>query len=153
MYSKQMILQVSVYMLENTHTCFVLKVYKMLFNRKLYWIVYFCAIRYILCNSTLQMFKVLVIFGVLTVALGAPAPAPQAALPPVPGLEKFLAELAKHAEQEAQVNAAAALFPPNPSPGVVGPGGAIGPSGIVGSSGNIGPSGLCGPSGCVAFGR
>ena len=69
------------------------------------------------------------------------------------GLEKFLADLAKHAEQERQVKALAALFPPNPSPGVVGPGGAIGPSGIVGSSGNIGPSGLCGPSGCVAFGR
>ena len=99
------------------------------------------------------MFKILVVFGVLATALAAPAPAPQAVLPQVPGLELFLANLAKHAEAERQVEAAAALFPPNPSPGVVGPTGVIGPSGIVGASGNIGPSGLCGPSGCVAFGR
>jgi len=96
------------------------------------------------------MFKVFVLLCVLSVALAAPAPQD---LPQVPGLEEYLAQLARHQEQERQVAAAAVLFPPNPAPGVVGPGGAIGPSGVVGSSGNIGPSGLCGPSGCIAFRR
>jgi len=96
------------------------------------------------------MFKVFVFLCVLSVTLAAPTPQE---LPQVPGLEEYLAQLAKHAEQERQVEAAALLFPPNPAPGVVGPTGAIGPSGIVGASGNIGPSGLCGPSGCIAFRR
>ena len=96
------------------------------------------------------MFKIFVFLCVLSVTLAAPAPQE---IPQVPGIEEFLAQLARHQEQERQVIAAAALFPANPAPGVVGSAGAVGPSGIVGSSGNIGPSGLCGPSGCVAFGR
>ena len=95
------------------------------------------------------MLKVFVFSCVLAVVLSAPAPQ----LPQVPGLEAWLAAQAVHAEHEGQVRAAAALFPPNPSPGVVSNVGAIGASGIVGSSGNIGPSGLCGPSGCIAFGK
>ena len=102
-------------------------------------------------HSILQMSKLLlVLLCVVAVVLAAPAPQ---VVPQVPGLEAYYAALAAHAQAEEQVNAAAALFPPNPSPGVVGPTGSIGASGIVGASGNIGPSGLCGPSGCVAFGR
>ena len=80
------------------------------------------------------MLKVFVLACVLAVVLTAPAPQ----LPQVPGLEAWLAAQAVHAEHEGQVRAAAALFPPNPSPGVVSNAGAIGASGIVGSSGNIG---------------